>query len=176
VRHSLEHPLLPDLRVGDALDAYLEENGFDKALYDAKWTPASFLGVPVPVPNTRKHRAAIMRHDLHHVATGFGTDLAGEVEISAWEARRGFGNVGLYTTGIIAGLALVGLVGWPKRVVAAARAAGRSNLFRDDLAYDDLLAMTVGELRALLGVPPEGLVGARKLHDKAPSPRGGSPT
>lgn len=171
--YSLDRPLPAELRVGEALDAYLEENGFDKALYDAKWTPASFLGVPVPVPNTKKHRAAIMRHDLHHVATGFGTDLAGEAEISAWEARRGFSNVGLYTTGIIAGLALVGLVAWPRRALRAARAPGRRNLFRDDLAYDELLAMTVGELRALLGVPREGLAAARKLHDKAPAPVAG---
>jgi ubiquinone biosynthesis protein Coq4 len=29
-----------------------------------------------------------MLHDLHHVATGFGTDMIGEGEVSVWETRR----------------------------------------------------------------------------------------
>ena len=31
-------------------------------------------------------------HDLHHVATGYGTGLIGEAEISAYELRAGCGS------------------------------------------------------------------------------------
>ena len=174
--HSLERPLPAELPVADALQAYLDENGFDKSLYDAPYTPASFLGISFGMPNTPSHRLAIMRHDLHHVATGYGTDLAGEAEISAWEVRRGFGDIGLYVGAIISSGVLLGMLGWPLRTIAASRAPGRKNLFGKELRYDDLLAMTVGELRELLGVPRDGLVGARQLHANAPKSPGASAT
>ena len=71
----------------DARDAYLAENGFTVEAYEARWIDVWLFGVRVPVLNTRRHRAALRVHDLHHVLTGFGTDLVGEGEISAWEAR-----------------------------------------------------------------------------------------
>jgi hypothetical protein len=37
------------MRVRDARDAYLAENGFTLAGYDAAWTEASLLGVMVPI-------------------------------------------------------------------------------------------------------------------------------
>lgn len=82
-------PFPPAMQVDEALQVYLDENGFTRASYDAPRTPASFLGIRFSVPNTPRHAWAIRLHDLHHVATGFGTDLAGEGRISAWEARRG---------------------------------------------------------------------------------------
>ena len=78
-RHDLRaRPLPADWTVRRARDAYLEENGFTVAAYDAPRTPANILGFTFSVPNPPRHRAAIMLHDLHHVATGFGTDLRGE--------------------------------------------------------------------------------------------------
>ena len=169
---SLDRPLSSELRVADALQAYLDENGFDKAHYDATHTPASVLGIAFGVPNTPSHRLAIMRHDLHHVATGYGTDLAGEAEISAWEVRRGFGDLGLYVGAIVSSGVVLGLLAWPRRTIRAARAPGRRNFFGKELRYEDLLAMTVGELRDVLGVPREGIAGARKLHAGAPKSAG----
>jgi hypothetical protein len=78
---SLHRPIGASVRVRDARDAYLAENGFTVEGYEAKWTEASLFGFRFRVPNTPRHRWAIMRHDLHHVATGYGTDLAGEGEI-----------------------------------------------------------------------------------------------
>ena len=89
------------MTVREARDQYLAENGFTFEGYDAKWTHASFFGVRFRVPNTDSHRVGIMLHDLHHVATGFGTDLVGEGEISAWEAHRGLAPVGLYVASIV---------------------------------------------------------------------------
>ncbi len=163
--------------VRSARDAYLAENGFTLEGYDDKWTGASFFGVALKVPNTKRHRWGIMLHDLHHVATGYGTDLVGEGEISAWELR-GIGKLGLYVGGIVAAGTLAGALLAPRRAIAAWR-AGRAarSLFElmpptdDHEAYERLLDLTVGELRARLGIPPEGLAQApRKLHDFAPKP------
>jgi hypothetical protein len=141
-------------------DAYLRENGFSVDGYAARWTPAKLLGISFRVPNTPRHRWAIQRHDLHHVATGYATDLAGEAEISAWECRAGLAPLGLYTGAIVASLALLGLLVAPRRTLRAWRASRGRSLFQSgELAYDALLGVSVAELRRLLGVPEPGLAG-----------------
>ena len=164
------------MTVREARDAYLAENGFTVAAYEDQWTDASFFGIKFKVPNTQRHRVAIMLHDLHHVATGFGTDLVGEGEISAWEARRGLSALGLYVGGIVTSGALMGLLLGPRRTVRAwRRSSKRESLFplceEKDFAerYEELLSMTVGELRKMLGVPDSGVATTeRKLHAYAP--------
>jgi hypothetical protein len=159
--------------VRQARDAYLAENGFTVEAYDAKWTDGSFLGIPMKVPNTRKHRWAIMRHDLHHVATGYGTDMIGEAEISAWELRAAR-QLGPYVSTIVLFGALLGAMRAPLRTIAAFRGGKHVRfLYRgedSDAAYEAMLDLTVGELRALLGVPPDGVAEVpRALHTYAPA-------
>lgn len=169
MENSLDQPLPMFLTVRQARDAYLRENGFTMQAYDEAWTKASLFGVRFSVPNTRRHRWAIMMHDLHHVATGYGTDLTGETEISAWELRRGVRRLGLYVGGIVTSLAAMGLIVAPRRVLAAFRAEGsRPSLFALDDA-SELLDLTVGELRQKLGLPTSGLATQpRRLHPDAP--------
>jgi hypothetical protein len=172
-------PAPSSMNVREARDAYLAVNGFTVRAYDAKWTDASFLGIKFRVPNTKQHRISIMLHDLHHVATGFGTDLAGEGEISAWEARRGLGALGAYVGGIVASGAMMGLFLAPRRTVRAWRGSSpRESLFpltREpdfDARYARLLALTVGELRRELGVADNGIVSRPQgLHAYAPKPK-----
>jgi hypothetical protein len=164
-------PLSSDLRVEHARDHYLRENGFTVAEYDNPTTPASVFGLRFSVPNTPKHRWAIMLHDLHHVATGYGTDLVGEAEISAWELRGGVRCLGLYVGSIVLSGALFGLLFAPRRVLNAFLQGGqaRSLFARDDLSYETLLQMSVGELRGELKIPAAGLATyARELHSFAP--------
>ncbi len=167
-------PFPAEWTVRRARDEYLAENGFTLAAYDARWTDASFFGIPFKVPNTRRHRWGIMLHDLHHVATGFGTDLVGEGEISAWETRPGLKRLGPYVGGIVLLGMTTGAALAPRRTGAAWKEATRSlfNLLpvEDDAAYEAMLELTVGELRARLGVPREGLARIpRRLHDFAPA-------
>jgi hypothetical protein len=148
----------------------LRENGFTLEGYDEPMTPASFLGIPFALPNTARHRWGIMLHDLHHVATGYGTDLTGEGEISIWELAGGLRPLGLYVGSIVASGALMGMLLAPRRALQAWRAAasGRS-LFGSKRSYEDLLAMSVGELRRELGVPEAGLADRpRAVHSRAP--------
>ncbi|HEY1960391.1 MAG TPA: hypothetical protein VGH28_32495 [Polyangiaceae bacterium] len=168
-----------DSTVREARDAYLAENGFTVDEYDAKWTKASFFGIRFAVLNTRRHRVGIMLHDLHHVATGFGTDLAGEGEISMWEARGGLAALGPYVGGIVASGSLLGLLVAPRRAIRAFRAARGASLFplcrlpknEFDARYEELLAMSVAELRRMLEVPASGVADRpRKLHAYAPRP------
>ena len=158
--------------VRQARDAYLAENGFTVGAYDLPTTDVKLWKLTFRFPNTARHRWALKRHDLHHVATGYGTDLRGEYEISAWEARLGLRHLGLYVGSIVATGALGGVLLCPRRFLAAWRAGGRSHtsLFTPAHDYDELLDLTVGELRQRLGLPREGLARDRRLHGHAPKP------
>lgn len=166
-----EQPLPSTWTVAEGLEAYLAENGFTIESYDAKTTKATILGITFSVPNTKRHRWAIMLHDLHHVATGFGTDLRGEAEISLWEWRKGIRALGLYVGSIVVSISLLGPLLAPKRSRRAWRAGkGGSSLFgRPDLDYADMLTWTIAELRETLGLPQDGIAeGGRRLHGGAP--------
>jgi hypothetical protein len=168
-RSWLRAPLPAEWTVERGLEIYLLENGFDRVLYDAPKTPASFLGVSFTVPNTPQHRWALMRHDLHHVATGFGTDIPGEAEVSVWELVGGVPNIGLYTAGIVTSIAMLGYARYPRRSLAARRASKAISLFQDVVPYETALAMRIGDLRVRLGMPERGIASARRLHARAPT-------
>jgi hypothetical protein len=164
------HPLPAEMSVRDARDAYLTENGFTLDAYDKPTTKGSFLGHEFAVPNPPAHQRGIRFHDLHHVATGFGTDHAGEGEISMWQIRRGLAGTGLYVTSVVVANALLGLLLAPRRTLAALRhpSAGGS-LFSATMDYESMLDQSVGELRAMLAIPQQGLTNAaRGLHALAP--------
>lgn len=173
---GLDAPLPAYLSVERGRDAYLAENGFSTAAYDDPWTEASFLGKKFRVPNTAHHRWAIRLHDLHHVATGYGTDVVGEAEVSAWELRRGLRGLGAYVGTIVVLGAAAGLLFAPRRTIAAWRGSRpTSSLFQSQRAYEDLLSMSVSELREELGVPKDGVAShPRRLHTFAPRPVGAS--
>jgi hypothetical protein len=69
---------------------------------------------------------------------------------------------------------LIGSAIAPRRVLAAWRAARSARaLYRSPMTYEQALSMTIGELRAHLGVPEEGLATAgRRLHPDAQAKRG----
>ncbi len=161
-----------DSTVGVGLEGYLRENGFERADYDAPWVKIQAFGLAFPFPNPPARRRAVRLHDLHHVVTGYGTDLAGEAEISAWELRRGLRGLDLFVRAIVVTGALFGLVHSPRRTLAAWRAGGgrSGNLFAAsiELDYPRLLSMSVADLRRELGVPSEGLATERGLHEGAP--------
>jgi hypothetical protein len=145
------------LGVREARDRYLDENGFSTDTYTAPRVTVDFVfGSRVTFPNTRDRQRAIPLHDLHHVATGYGTDLVGEGEIGAWEIAAGCNTLALYV--LNGTVFLLGLLTHPIRTLRAFRIGlAQRTLYREAITYDALLAMTVFELRALLGVPPDGL-------------------
>jgi hypothetical protein len=165
-----EHPLPAALRVREARDIYLAENGFTADSYTSPTAEGALFRMKFSVPNPPAHQRAIRFHDLHHVATGYGTDHAGEAELSAWQARRGLLQAGLYVTSIVLANIFVGLGAAPARTIAALRGAqGARSLFSMEVDYDRLLDSTVGELRVSLGIPAGGLaIGTRRLHAHAP--------
>lgn len=144
-----EYPASSTLGAARAL--YFQVNGFGAdGGYSDRWVDVKVGPVPVPFPNTAARVRAVRYHDLHHVLTGYRTDIRGEVEIGAWEIAAGCKSflvawqLNLYAMGL-------GLVLCPVRSFRAyARGRRSRSLYGEDL--EQLLERNVGELREELGV------------------------
>lgn len=155
-RAEATEPGLGERLVKEARDEYLRVNQFDVGEYTAPTFRLKLLGRNVDLPNSPDRQRAIPLHDLHHVATGYRTDFIGEAEIGTWELVAGCRTPVVYFLNLAA--ALGGLFLSPRRVLGAFRAArGARSLYRQPLAYEQALKMTVSELRAHLGVPQGGM-------------------
>jgi len=134
----------------EARDRYYEVNGFGADGGDSlSWVPLSLFGLTLYIPNSDARRRAVRIHDLHHVATGYRTDLAGETEIAAWELATGCGRwVAAWV--LNAGALGLGLAIAPRRVIRAwARGRHTRNLY-GEAGVERVLPRTVGEVRAEL--------------------------
>jgi hypothetical protein len=151
--------------VRDARDRLLAEEGLSTSGYDAPGFPVRLGPFTICFPNP----GLLPWHDLHHVATGYRCDLLGEAEISAFELRAGGATplIRLLSVGAIA----IALFIAPRRVIRAwRRARGARTLYARRSRYEQLLAMRVGELRALCGLAEERLTQSRGAAEEAVLP------
>src|SRR5689334_17233409 len=125
--------------VREARDRYLDENGFDLAGYTAPTFELPIFRWKMKFRNPPARQKAVPLHDLHHVATGYGTDYIGEGEIGAWELVAGCNTFITYF--LNGGAFLFGLVIAPRRMMLAwSRARGSKTLYRKPLDYERALA------------------------------------
>jgi hypothetical protein len=140
------------LAMGDARARYYEVNGFGPDGGDSlTWVPLKIFGLTVYIPNTDARRRAVRIHDLHHVLTGYRTDLAGETEIAAWELASGCrGWVAAWVLNL--GTLGLGMVISPRRVARAwARGRRTGNLY-GEAGVDRVLPRRVDDVRTELGL------------------------
>lgn len=122
--------------------------------YGARWVRIDAKPVPIIFPNTACRIVATKLHDLHHIATGYGTDWIGEGEIAAWELAGGCGRHG-WAWLLDAGAFTVGLFLAPRRMRAAfVRGLGARNLYHGGFPEEQLASVTVAALRERIGVAP----------------------
>ena len=101
--------------VRQALATFLETNHFSVEAYDAPTVAIPIGPITVALPSTAGRKLLVRWHDLHHVLTGYDTDLVGEGEIGAWELRAGCTNLAGYVYNGMA--AAMGLLLSPRHVV-----------------------------------------------------------
>lgn len=147
----------------EGLRQYFEANGFGTdGGYAANWVDITVGPIVFHMPNTDQRKAAVKLHDLHHIITGYRTDLVGEFEISGWELGgncRGFAAAWVLNLLALAG----GVFTSPKRVFRAfVRGLRSSTLYH--LPYEGLLDRTVDEVRAEMKLSDgEGSAGLKEL-------------
>lgn len=146
-----------ETRVREARARYFDANGLSEEGYRQRWVWLYLGPLPLPLYNSGARARAVRLHDLHHVATGYATTWRGEAEIGAWEIAGGCGrHVPAWLLNSAA--ALVGLAIAPRRTLRAFRAGRHSRplyRIRDGEFHERYLDLTVGELRALVGLAGE---------------------
>ena len=143
-----------DETLRDARQRYFAESGLapDGGIDDA-WVHIKVGPFPFAYPNSKGRKRLVPFHDLHHVATGYATDLQGEAEVGAWE----IGSHMKEPLGVFLGLLVMGfVVVWSPRRCFRAFVRGRHsrNLLGPGAVVPDL-DRQVAELRAELGLDQE---------------------
>jgi hypothetical protein len=144
---------------------YFEDNAFgEDGGYSKKWVAVQLGPLPFAFPNSAARVRAVKYHDLHHVVTGYATNVVGEAEIGAWEIGSGCAGFAAAWILNLYAMTLGFLAGAPSAVFRAfVRGRRTRNLYRT--AYDDaLLDAKLGEVRARLDLDhaaPEATVGDR---------------
>jgi hypothetical protein len=110
--------------------------------YDATRTWPFRIGpITIPVPNFSWRRAAIQRHDLHHILNGFPFNMRGEFQVATWEFAAGrYPHPGASL--LLLPLVVLGLL-WSPRAIWRAFMLGRrgTSFYRPDLLALDLPAI-----------------------------------
>ena len=131
----------------EARARYFAENHFgEDGGYGSPWVDFKLGPLPLPFPNTGSRVRAVGYHDLHHLLTGYRTDLVGEFEISAWELGGGCKDYAAAWILDLSGMA-AGMLLSPRRIFRAFVRGRRSRtVYGEDMAT--LLARRVDEVRA----------------------------
>jgi hypothetical protein len=102
------------------------------------------------IPNFTARKKAVLKHDIHHIVTGYPSTFKGESEIGAWEIGSGCKHYWaawvLDASGFMTGI-LFNLWGVLK---AFARGRGTKNLYYDNITDEKALDMKLGEIQKLL--------------------------
>jgi len=141
-----------NLSLRDALRRYFDDNGFGAdGGYGSSWVELKVGPIPMPFPNTSARKKAVPFHDLHHIATGYGTDWSGEAEISAWELGAGCKTM-LVAWQLNLSMSFVGCFFAPRRTFAAFVSGRRSRSFYGQ-SYEPLLDLSVAQARTHTAIP-----------------------
>ncbi len=140
----------PSIEMKQALSIYFEKNAFGPdGGYNDAWVDFKLGPIPFPFPNTKGRVRAVRYHDLHHIVTGYDTNYAGELEISAWEIGAGCKDFAAAWVLNLAGMA-GGLLRAPIRTFRAF-ARGRRSKTLYGLPFEQLTKLSVAEARRRAG-------------------------
>lgn len=103
-------------------------------------------------PNFNERRRAVIKHDIHHLLTGYTTSISGESEISAWEIGSGCKNYWaaffINTSGLMIGLPFNFL----NVLKAFARGRRTKNLYHELFSNEQAMNMRINELQERLSL------------------------
>lgn len=144
----------PDERetLRQARERYFRANGLGAdGGYADSWVKVRLGPIPFAFPNTAGRVRAVRFHDLHHVVTGYATDVVGEAEIAAWEVGSGCdGYVAAWVLNLYA-MAIGLFVGREPTWRAFVRGRRSGNLYHEGWR-EGLLDESVGAMRSELAL------------------------
>ncbi len=102
------------------------------------------------IPNFDARRKAVIKHDIHHLLTGYTTELKGESEISAWEIASGCKKYRAAFFINLSGFMISFWINFRGALKAFSRGRKTKNLYYDEFSTEEALDMTIDELRVLM--------------------------
>ncbi len=145
---------MDQLIVKDALQLFYEDYHLeaDGGIQETTVKLELLKGIFMYIPNFKARKKVLLRHDIHHLLTGYSAKMKGETEISAWELSTGcshnwFAFI-INTNGMMAGLPF-NLKGIWK---AWLRGKSSRNLYQKKYSDEHLLYEKVAELKNDLGL------------------------
>jgi hypothetical protein len=124
------------------------QHGIDGSYDQTPAWPFRIGGITVPVPNFSWRRAAIQRHDLHHILNGFPFTMHGEFQVATWEFAAGrYPHIGASL--LLLPLVALGML-WSPRAIWRAFLQGRRSI---SLYRAELLPLDLPEIRVLVEKP-----------------------
>jgi len=156
---------MDDITVKEALPAFYKNYNLppDGGVDDSSVKIELMQGVYMYIPNPDDRKKVVLKHDIHHLVTGYTGILKGETEISAWELSTGcYSNWVAFTIntyGMMTGCPwnLSGL--WK----AWLRGKRTSNLYHKKYTDEQLLNKKVSDLKKELGLHEENKQKANTL-------------
>lgn len=148
--------LQKETTVRNELSSFYRDNGFgEDGGKQLKFAKIKMGWFSFYIPNTESRKKALFFHDVHHLATGYGTDLCGEAEISAWEIGSGCGNFWaawvLDSFGLIMGIFIA-----PRRTWRAFWLGRKCrNLYHGLMAKEEIMGANLNDIRILIGFPSQ---------------------
>ena len=126
----------------------------DGGLHDSKVKIEITRKFYLYIPNFSVRKKAILKHDVHHVITGYPSDMRGETEIGAWEVASGCRRYWIAWALNFYSMVMGIWFNLPGMFRAFVRGRRSTNLYSNILADEKAIDMTCEELRQLLSIPP----------------------
>jgi hypothetical protein len=101
-------------------------------------------------PNFTARKKAVLKHDIHHLVTGYPSTFTGETEISAWEIASGCKKYWAAWILDMSGMMMGIVFNFWSVMKAFARGRRTKNLYYDVIPTEEALDMKIGELKKLL--------------------------
>lgn len=138
---------MKEISVREARKIHFRDNGLPlDGGYEDTWTPLKAGPLTVYLFNSQSRKASVQLHDIHHIVTGFHSDLCGEAEISAWELAAGIHDK--YFAGAIGLLAVFyGSILYPRRTFAAYLIGKNSKTLYNRNISEALLNQSLSDLQ-----------------------------
>lgn len=150
-------PISPSQTPGQILSAFYKEHELpaDGGVNESYVTVKMTKGITFYLPNLNSRKIAVLKHDIHHMLTGYSTLFKGETEISAWEIGGGVRHYWMAWMLDIGGM-MFGLV-FNLGGVFRAFVRGRHsiNLYSDLIDNKTILDMPISEILKVIKVPPQ---------------------
>lgn len=139
--------------VAQALAHFRNVNQLDPDPDAGRWWACKIGSVSIRFPNFPWRRKAVLRHDLHHMMTGYPLTMKGEFQMAAWEFAAGrFPNVAASL--FCLPLVIAGIILSPRLVWTAFLAGRNSNSLYRYESTEELLAQPLANLRAEIATEP----------------------